>query len=135
MRFCLGVLIVAATVAGSAWAQTPTPSGATPTPFKPASAAQIRALKALYPPQSADDGQPGRADGPYYACLSKRVFFPLSRLLARPTPPTKDRVSALISSAANDAGCSVEGADYIRIKPREMLEAVAVFAEGYRPPQ
>lgn len=122
---------------GPAWAQaTMAQPGAAP--LKPATPAQIRGLKGLYPkPQVAvgtDTTAP--ADTAYYACLAQRLYAPLSRMLDRPTPPTKERVSALIASRAQSSNCEVagDGRDYIGIKPVLTLEATAKYAETWRPP-
>lgn len=61
--------------------------------------AQIRALNALYPKPMAAVGtdQIAPADAPYYDCVAKRLYMPLTRLIDRPTPPIKERVSAVIA--------------------------------------
>jgi len=132
----LAVVVLAAPL-GPALAQDTT-VGSTPRPLKPATPAQIRALKGLYPkPQAAVGTETtAPADAAYYACLARRLYVPLSRLLDRPTPPTKERVSALIADRAQASDCEVAGdaRDYIGVKPAPALEATATFAETWRPP-
>jgi len=122
---------------GPAWAQATMAQSGAP-PLKPASPAQIRALKGLYPKPQAAVGTEAiaPADTAYYACLAQRLYAPLSRMLDRPTPATKERVSALIASRAQASSCDVAGdeRDYIGIKPVLTLEATAKYAETWRPP-
>lgn len=103
-----------------------------PAPIKPATPAQIRALKALYPKPTAAVGaeQIAPADAAYYDCVAKRLYMPLSRVIDRPMPPTKERVSALIASRAQESSCGVGGddRDFVAIKPALILEATALFA-------
>lgn len=127
-----------ATPLSPAWAQATLAQPGAP-PLKPATAAQIRGLKGLYPkPQMAvgtDTTAP--ADTAYYACLAQRLHVPLSRMIERPTPLTKERVSALIASRAQASNCAVagDGRDYIGIKPVLTLEATARYAETWKPPR
>lgn len=105
---------------------------ATPAPVKPATPAQIRALKSLFPKPMAAVGtdQIAPADAAYYDCVAKRLYMPLSRMIDRPTPPTKERVSALIANRAQESSCGVgdDERDYVGIKPTLMLEATALYA-------
>lgn len=130
-------LVALAAPLGSARAQEGmAPTGARP--FKGATPAQLRALKALYPQPQAASGTElvAPADAAYYACLAQRLYAPLSRMLDRPTPPTKEQVSALIARRAEESSCDVEGdaRDYIAIKPARTLEAIAKYAETWKPP-
>ena len=132
----LAVVALAAPL-GPAWAQTSVAAtGARP--FKGATPAQIRALKALYPKPQAASGTElvAPADAAYYGCIAQRLYTPLSRLLDRPTPPTKEQISALIARRAEESSCDVEGdsRDYIAIKPAPTLEATAKYAETWKPP-
>ncbi len=137
IRF-VAALAVAALAAplGPAWAQTTTAT--TRAPLKPATPAQIRGLKGLFPKPLAAVGAAviAPADAAYDACLAPRLYLPLSRMLARPTPPTKDQVSALIASRAEASSCEVAGdeRDYIALKRAPALEATAKYSETWKPP-
>lgn len=132
----LAVVALAAPL-GPAWAQSTTTTTGAP-PLKPATPAQIRGFKGLFPKPLAAVGTDviAPADAAYYACLAPRLYLPLSRMLARPTPPTKDQVSALIASRAEASNCEVAGddRDYIALKPAPALEATAKYAETWKPP-
>jgi hypothetical protein len=57
-------------------------------------------------------------------------------MLDRPTPPTKEQVSALIARRAEASSCDVAGdaRDYIAVKPVPTLEATATYAQTWKPP-
>lgn len=138
IRIVAALAVVAVVAApGAVWAQASMAGTGAP-PFKGATPAQIRALKGLYPKPQAAVGTEviAPADAAYYACLAQRLYAPLSRMLDRPSPPTKEQVAALIARRAEASSCDVAGdaRDYIAVKPVPTLEATATYAQTWKPP-